>query len=187
MESVTLLVGMWHLWSACSVVTWFHHPFWFYYYYSSSSCHFVHTHTHTHAKLVEWIQGPRGLEGYSSRMHAMRRQRHFQDYKHCVFLEQARQNLNATKDDSMLAQQAQQSSRRARSFAILLGTADARAVSQEAESKQFDDTSFFPGTRKTGWKKAQDSPCNIRNVSSGDDETHQEVVEPKTSDIVDTN
>ena len=67
--------------------------------------------------------GSRGLEGYSSRLHAMRRQRHFQDTKHAVFLEQARQNLSQYKDDTMLAKQAEQSSRRARSFAFLLGQA----------------------------------------------------------------
>lgn len=80
--------------------------------------------------LAKWMQGPRGLEGYSSRLHAMRRQRHFQDARHAVFLEQARQNLSATKDDTMLARQAERSSRRARSFAFLLGRADAWAASQ---------------------------------------------------------
>lgn len=67
--------------------------------------------------------GSRGLEGYSSRLHAMRRQRHFQDTKHAVFLEQARQTLSQNKDDTMLAKQAEQASRRARSFAFLLGQA----------------------------------------------------------------
>ena len=77
--------------------------------------------------------GSRGLEGYSSRLHAMRRQRHFQDTKHAVFLEQARQNLSQLRDDTMLAQQAEFSSRRARSFAFLLGQADAWAARSEAK------------------------------------------------------
>ena len=81
--------------------------------------------------LAQWMQGPRGLEGYSSRLHAMRRHRHFQDTKHAVFLEQARQNLSQAKDDTMLAKQAEQSSRRARSFAFLLGQADAWAAHSE--------------------------------------------------------
>jgi hypothetical protein len=61
----------------------------------------------------------------------MRRHRHFQDTKHAVFLEQARQNLSQSKDDTLLAKQAEQASRRARSFAFLLGRADAWAVNTE--------------------------------------------------------
>lgn len=80
--------------------------------------------------LLRWVedQGPRGLEGYSSRLHAMRRQRHLQDSKHAVFIEQARQSMCNERDDEQLARQAELASRRARKFAILLGQADAWAA-----------------------------------------------------------
>lgn len=128
------------------------------------------------------MQGSRGLEGYSSRLHAMRRQRHFQDYKHCVFLEQARQNLNATKDASMLARQAQQSSRRARSFAFLLGQADAWAAHSDESDE--DESSSSKGTCKDGWKKSKESHLNDRYISSGDDETSRGISESGTSNVV---
>ena len=86
------------------------------------------------------MDGPRGLEGYSSRLHAMRRHRHFQDTKHAVFLEQARQNLSQAKDDTLLAKQAEQASRRARSFAFLLGRADAWAVNTQIETNDGSGT-----------------------------------------------
>jgi hypothetical protein len=80
--------------------------------------------------LLRWVedQGPRGLEGYSSRLHAMRRQRHLQDTKHAVFLEQARQSISNERDHEQLARQAEIASRRARTFASLLGHADAWAA-----------------------------------------------------------
>ena len=78
-------------------------------------------------ELVE-DQGPRGLEGYSSRLHALRRARHVQDSKHAVFLEQARQNIANQRDDEQLARQAKMASSRARTFATMLGQADAWAA-----------------------------------------------------------
>ena len=102
------------------------------------------------------MQGPRGLEGYSSRLHAMRRQRHFQDTKHAVYLAQARQNLSGYKDDTMLAKQAEQSSRRARSFAFLLGKADAWAASRSDEGEEKTSSSDENGT----WEEEQESAKN---------------------------
>lgn len=69
--------------------------------------------------------GPRGLESYSSKMHALRRHRHVQEAKHAVFLEQARQNLSNQRDAERLAEQAKQASSRARTFATMVGHADA--------------------------------------------------------------
>lgn len=82
--------------------------------------------------LVRWLEdeGPRGLEGYSSRLHAMRRQRHLQETKHAVFLEQARQNISNERDDELLARQAAMASRRARTFATLLGQGTLRLLAQ---------------------------------------------------------
>jgi hypothetical protein len=71
---------------------------------------------------------PRGLEVYSSRLHALRRQRHLQESKHAVFLEQARQQSHNVRDADLLACQARRASRWARSFATLLGRADAWAA-----------------------------------------------------------
>jgi len=71
------------------------------------------------------------LEGYSSRLHAMRRQRHLQDTKHAVFLEQARQNISNERNEELLARQASMASRRARTFATLVGQADAWVVNAE--------------------------------------------------------
>jgi hypothetical protein len=80
--------------------------------------------------LLRWVedQGPRGLEGYSSRLHGIRRQQHMRDTKHVVFLEQARQSKSNERDEEQLARQAKLVSRRARTFAKLLGHADAWTV-----------------------------------------------------------
>ena len=51
-----------------------------------------------------------------------------QDSKDAVFLEQARQIISNERDDEELARQAELVSRRARTFAKLLGHADAWAV-----------------------------------------------------------
>lgn len=87
--------------------------------------------------LIRWLEdeGPRGLEGYSSRMHAVRRQRHLQDTKHAVFVEQARQNITNERNDELLAHQASNASRRARTFATLLGRADAWAANDTDDQK----------------------------------------------------
>jgi hypothetical protein len=50
------------------------------------------------------------------------------DTKHAVFLEQARQSISNERDEEQLARQAELVSRRARTFAELLGHADAWAV-----------------------------------------------------------
>jgi hypothetical protein len=71
---------------------------------------------------------PRGLEVYSSRLHALRRQRHLQESKHAVFLEQARQQSHNQRDADRIALLARRASRWARSFAVLLGRADAHWV-----------------------------------------------------------
>lgn len=76
-------------------------------------------------------QGPRGLERLSSRLHAMRRQRHLQEIKHAVFLEQARQQIANQRDSELLGRQAEFASRKARAFAHLLGQADAWAVTHD--------------------------------------------------------
>ena len=92
--------------------------------------------------LIRWIQDkdqPRGLEGCSSRQHAIRRQRHLLETKHAVFVEQYRQkNVTKTRDDERLAQTARRSSRKARNFASLLGQADAW-VANKANSKGGED------------------------------------------------
>lgn len=78
-------------------------------------------------------QGPRGLERLSSRLHAIRRQRHLQEIKHAVFLEQARQQITKQKNAERLAQHAENASRNARAFATFLGKADAWAVKNDDE------------------------------------------------------
>jgi hypothetical protein len=72
--------------------------------------------------------GPRGLERLSSRLHAIRRQRHLQEIKHAVFLEQARQNIANQRNSELLARQAELASRSSRAFANLLGIGDAWAA-----------------------------------------------------------
>lgn len=72
----------------------------------------------------------------------MRRQRHLQDSKHAVFLEQARQILCNQRDDDLLARQAEQASRRARSFATLLGQADAWAATSKEEEEGLGRNDF---------------------------------------------
>jgi hypothetical protein len=112
------------------------------------------------------MDGPRGLEGYSSRLHAMRRHRHFQDTKHAVFLEQARQNLSQAKDDTLLAKQAEQASRRARSFAFLLGRADAWAVNTQIET---NDGSGTLQVVKSGEAAISDDASNESPTTPKDD------------------
>ena len=84
--------------------------------------------------------GPRGLEGYSSKMHALRRHRHVQEAKHAVFLEQARQNLSNQRDAERLAEHAKMASSRARTFAIMVGHADALAA-REISTTSSNNTS----------------------------------------------
>jgi hypothetical protein len=113
-------------------------------YYSFQSSSFYRSPTLQ--GLLRWAedQGPRGLEGYSSRLHGMRRQQHMQDTKHAVFLEQARQSLSNERDDEELARQAELVSRRARTFAKLLGHADAWAVrSSENQHKCKEQTKLI--------------------------------------------
>uniref|UniRef100_A0A7S2V9U9 Uncharacterized protein n=1 Tax=Entomoneis paludosa TaxID=265537 RepID=A0A7S2V9U9_9STRA len=84
--------------------------------------------------VAQWArQAPRGLEGLSSQLHAWRRVRHHNENKHAVFLEQARQSLLLCRDEERLAYQAARASSRARSFATLVGKADAWAVQHEQE------------------------------------------------------
>jgi hypothetical protein len=75
--------------------------------------------------------GSRGLERLSSRLHAIRRQRHLQEMRHAVFLEQARQHIANQRDSELLARQAEFASRKARAFASLLGHADEWAAKHE--------------------------------------------------------
>mmetsp|Transcript_41962 Transcript_41962/g.64611 ORF Transcript_41962/g.64611 Transcript_41962/m.64611 type:complete len:249 (-) Transcript_41962:200-946(-) len=91
--------------------------------------------------------GPRGLERLSSRLHAIRRQRHLQEVKHAVFLEQARQNISNRPDADLLAMHAEYASRKSRAFARLLGRADAWAAG-EADS-QTPVPEGFPGATGT--------------------------------------
>lgn len=71
----------------------------------------------------------------------MRRQQHMQDTKLAVFLEQARQSNSNERDEEQLARQAELVSRRARTFAELLGHADAWAVrSPENQQKCKEQT-----------------------------------------------
>jgi hypothetical protein len=79
----------------------------------------------TMARHLTDERAPRGLEVYSSRLHALRRQRHLQESKHAVFLEQARQQSHNQRDADRIAFLARRASRWARSFAVLLGRADA--------------------------------------------------------------
>lgn len=76
--------------------------------------------------LGRWLSedGPRGLESYSSRLHAIRRQRHLLATKHAVLIEQARQIIFNGRSDELLALHSLQSSERARCFAALLGRLD---------------------------------------------------------------
>lgn len=84
-------------------------------------------------------EGPRGLEMYSSRVHAQRRQRHLQESKHAVLMEQARQIVLNERDEERLARQASMASRKARTFATLLGQADAWAASHVVTTSEDED------------------------------------------------
>lgn len=66
-------------------------------------------------------------------MHALRRQRHLQETKQAVLFEQARQRVLPPCERSveLLAHHAATASRRARTFAELLGQADAWVARQE--------------------------------------------------------
>jgi hypothetical protein len=87
---------------------------------------------------------PRGLEVYSSRLHALRRQRHLQESKHAVFLEQARQQSHNQRDADRIALLARRASRWARSFAVLLGRADAHWVAANRVVDAGGDLSSSP-------------------------------------------
>jgi hypothetical protein len=63
----------------------------------------------------------------------MRRSKHLLQQKHAVFMEQARQVMSNERNEELLALQASTASRRARSFATLLGQADAWVVHKEEE------------------------------------------------------
>jgi hypothetical protein len=94
-----------------------------------------------HEGLQRWHQdaGPRGLETYSSRMHALRRKRHVRDHRQAVFLEQARQDLVSARDSERIARQAAQASKKAVAFASLVGRADAWAAhGPEADELRHD-------------------------------------------------
>jgi hypothetical protein len=83
--------------------------------------------------------GPRGLERLSSRLHAIRRQRHLQEVKHAVFIEQARQNVSNQRNSELLAQQAQYATQNSRAFANLLGIGDAWAAAHQDGDDEDDD------------------------------------------------
>jgi hypothetical protein len=80
--------------------------------------------------------GPRGLERLSSRLHAIRRQRHLQEVKQAVFDEQARQSGSNQRNSELLAKQAEFATRKSRAFANLLGIGDAWAVAQQEREEQ---------------------------------------------------
>ena len=106
--------------------------------------------------------GPRGLERLSSRLHAIRRQRHLQEVKHAVFIEQARQNVSNQHNSELLAQQAQYATRNSRAFANLLGIGDAWAAAHQDDDGDEDEDDN--GDDKTVDKKLPAStPFNEQN------------------------
>jgi hypothetical protein len=107
---------------------------------------------------------PRGLEVYSSRLHAMRRQRHLQESKHAVFLEQARQQSHNVRDADLLACQARRASRWARSFATLLGRADAWAAATA------DDDNHIAGALAEAAPPSADGATDNSSPSTLNDE-----------------
>lgn len=96
----------------------------------------------------------------------MRRHRHFQDTKHAVFLEQARQNLSQYKDDTQLAKQAEQASLRARSFAFLLGKADQWAAYQD-DTKGGDRVPSSPESENDDEEELDTEPKAKSGIDEG--------------------
>ncbi|KAG7346931.1 hypothetical protein IV203_006000 [Nitzschia inconspicua] len=78
--------------------------------------------------------GPRGLERLSSTPHAFRRQRHLQEVKSAVFMEQARQKESKTSNSELLARQSECATRNSRAFAHWMGVGDAWAAGHHVES-----------------------------------------------------
>jgi hypothetical protein len=78
----------------------------------------------------------------------MRRQRHLKDTKHAVFLEQVRQSITNERNEEQLARQAELASRRARTFATLLGHADAWAVRSSENQDECNQQTKGIGSRK---------------------------------------
>lgn len=85
----------------------------------------------TSSNLPPPMELPRGLEGYASRLHAIRRQGHLRDARHAVLVEQARQTLIQDYQPELLAERSAEASLRARQFAVWLGQADAKEVLRE--------------------------------------------------------
>ena len=89
---------------------------------------------------------PRGLEGYSSRLHALRRARHVAETRRAVFLEQAMQSIlssstssnNNNSDEAIqrLAETSAQASLNSRWMAMVWGHADAAWVVEQQKTLQ---------------------------------------------------
>jgi hypothetical protein len=79
----------------------------------------------------------------------MRRQRHLQEVKHAVFLEQARQNIANQRNSESLARQAEFASRKARAFANVLGMGDAWAVANFQQEDEAATSSALVGACST--------------------------------------
>lgn len=126
----------------------------------------AYTYTNQGSALKEWYRdnGPRGLEGYSSRLHALRRQRHLHDARQAVFLEQSRQRLNNQKDEGKIAKDYQMVSRNARTFARLMGHADAWAAAchSEEESSVSSRGTLTTSDRVTNIDSVDDSAASAR-------------------------
>ncbi|KAG7364443.1 hypothetical protein IV203_037645 [Nitzschia inconspicua] len=78
--------------------------------------------------------GPRGLERLSSTQHAFRRQRHLQEVKSAVLMEQARQKESKTLNSELLARHSECATRNSRAFAHWMGVGDAWAAGHQIES-----------------------------------------------------
>jgi hypothetical protein len=104
-------------------------------------------------------------------LHAIRRQRHLQEIKHAVFLEQARQQVSKQKNAELLAQHAEYASRNARAFASFLGKADAWAVKNDEEVLAAE-TSSSSSTEETETVDVEDKkPAAIDHHNTGETKT----------------
>ena len=126
---------------------------------------------------MAWCNGneaSRGLERWSSKVHGFLRGKGVGQAKHAVLLEQARQFMVNEHDPGMLANVSAEATRRSRAFAILLGAADAVAVT--CERKRSRDDLVVPEPRKMRKVDVPSLPNEL--IVQSDDDSDEELNSP---------
>lgn len=111
------------------------------------------------------------MERWSSKVHGFLRGNRVGQAKHAVLMEQARQFLVNQQDSDAIANVSAKASRRSRTFAMLLGAADAISVS--CDRKRCRDDSAVQQARKmakTAVRSSQNEPIIL-----SDDESDEEL------------